>query len=262
MSDPKPDTTADQAPLPRKSPGGASATWAGLAAGLAVAAIATTIYVHRTLGGEIDALRESQRLLTADVASMRRTPIIDVSGAPAKGAEDAVVTLVEYSDYECPFCIAHFQRTMPEIEEKLVKTGRVRYVFRDLPIDDNHPEAIRAHEASRCAAEQNRFWEMHTRLFSAPGTHSAEALAKVATDAGLDAALYQRCMASGRATADIRRVSQEALSMGANGTPAFFFGLRDPATNQVRVLRAVSGAQPFSVFEQTLALVESQRDQK
>ena len=233
-------------------------TLAGVAVGLAVASAVAVGVVYRELGGEIEALRESQRMMTAEIASMRRVPVIDVAAAPFKGSETAVVTLIEYSDYECPYCIAHFQKTMPEIEEKFVKTGRIRYVFKDFPVDENHPEAIRAHEASRCAREQGRFWEMHTRLFSAPGTHSVEALAKTATDVGLDPNLYRLCVESGRTTADIRAVSQEAVSMGANGTPAFFFGLRDPATNQVRIMRAVSGAQPFSVFEQTIELIEKQ----
>jgi protein-disulfide isomerase len=238
--------------------GSAGTTLSAIAIGLAVVGVLAVGVVYRHLTDEVALLRESQRMMAAEVASMRRTPMVDVSGAPFKGAPDAIVTLIEYSDYECPYCIGHFQKTMPQIEEKYIKTGRIRYVFRDFPVDENHPEAVRAHQASRCAGEQGRFWEMHDRLFSPPGTHSPEALAAVAAAAGLDASLYRACVESGRSVEDIRRVTQEAVGMGANGTPAFFFGLRDPATNQVRILRAISGAQPFSAFEQTIELLAEQ----
>jgi protein-disulfide isomerase len=244
---------------PARRPGGAAVTLAGAALGVAVGTVIALAVMYRSQGAEIAALRESQRQLTSEIASMRRTPIIDVSGAPFRGPDSAIVTLIEYSDYECPYCITHFTKTMPEIEERLIKTGRVRYVFRDFPVDENHPEAIRAHQASRCAAEQGRFWEMHNRLFSAPGTHSADALASLASSVGLDPKLYQDCMASDRTTIAIRQTAQQAVSLGANGTPAFFIGLRDPATNQVRIYRAITGAQPIELFEQTIDLVAKQQ---
>ncbi|MEZ5317885.1 MAG: DsbA family protein [Vicinamibacterales bacterium] len=225
---------------------------------LAVVALGALALVYTSLTREIAQLRTSLRLMTAEVAGMRRTPVVDVAGAPAKGSPDAVLTLIEYSDYECPFCIAHFQRTMPELQKKYIDTGFIRYVFRDFPVDENHPEAIRAHIASRCAGEQGRFWNLHDRLFSAPGTHTPEALAAKAAEAGLDTERYAACVASGRYTDDIRRVASQAVNMGANGTPAFFIGLRDPATDQVRIIRAISGAQPLSVFEQTFEVVRQQ----
>jgi predicted DsbA family dithiol-disulfide isomerase len=121
-----------------------------------------------------------------------------------------------------------------------------------------HPAAIRAHEASRCAGEQDRFWQMHTRLFSAPGTHGDDQLRARAQDAGLDLSAFDECLASGRTTADIRQVGNQAMTMGASGTPAFFLGVYDPALGQVRVLRGISGAQPYEVFAQTLDLLLQQ----
>jgi protein-disulfide isomerase len=204
------------------------------------------------LSSEIAALRDSQRELNAELAGMRKSPIVDLAGVPWRGGRDAVVTLLEYSDYECPFCIRHFQQTMPQIEKEYIQTGKIRYAFRDNPVDQLHPQAIRAHEAARCAGDQGKYWEMHGRLFTGAGTHDDPALMSHAQALGLPAADFQACLGSGTHTDDIRRSAAEASSFGANGTPAFFLGLRDPATDQVRLMRAITGAQPFEVFAQAL----------
>ena len=201
---------------------------------------------------DVATLAESQRVLAAEVAAMRRTPIIDVAGAPARGSADAVVTLIEFSDYECPFCIRHFRDTMPKLDQQYIQTGRVRYVFRDFPIDQLHPGAIRGHEAARCAADQGKFWEMHARMFSAPGTHSDPQIEAQAAAAGLDVAALRTCLASRRHLDEIRKTSEIASEFGASGTPAFFIGRRDPATDQVRIVRAITGAQPFEAFQKAL----------
>lgn len=205
-----------------------------------------------TLSSEIESLRESQRQLTAELAGMRKSPVVDLAGVPWRGGRDAVVTLLEYSDYECPYCIRHFAVTMPQIEKNYIQPGRIRYAFRDNPVDQLHPQAIRAHEAARCAGDLGKYWEMHGRLFTGPGTHADEALVDHAGALGLPAADFKTCLESGRHTEDIRRTVAEASSFGANGTPAFFLGLRDPATDQIRLTRAITGAQPYEVFAQAL----------
>jgi protein-disulfide isomerase len=206
------------------------------------------------LDGQIARLRDGQRRLAADVSSLKQTATIDISGAPALGPEDAMVTLVEFSDYECPFCVRHFKQTMPQIEANFIHPGRIRYVFRDFPIDELHPEAIRAHETARCALEQDpgKYWTLHRSLFSAPGTHTKENLEARVREAGLDVAAVESCLASGRVTEGIRRGGDQASALGAQGTPAFFVGLRDPGSNSVRVLEAIKGAHPYGVFEDAL----------
>lgn len=201
---------------------------------------------------ELAAMRAQQRELVDVLDAMRSGPTLDISGAPAIGPEDAVVTLVEFSDYECPFCVRHFALTMPEIMAKYIRPGRIRYVFKDFPIDQLHPEAIRGHEAARCAGEQGKFWEMHGKMFSPAGTHTMEQLEARATEIGLALDTFRECMASGRFVQSIRDSVAKAAQLGANGTPAFFIGLRDPETDQVRLLEHVSGAQPFSEFERAL----------
>lgn len=182
----------------------------------------------------------------------RRSVVVDVRGAPALGSAEATVTLIEYSDYECPYCIRHTRETMPKIAEAYISTGKIRYVFKDWPVDQLHPDAIRAHEAGHCAAEQGKFWAAHTRLFGAPGTHTPDVLERIAGDAGLDLAAFRECLAGGRTRASIRASGREAESLGATGTPAFFLGHRDPATERVTVTQAIPGAQPFTVFAQTI----------
>jgi protein-disulfide isomerase len=206
------------------------------------------------MDSQMTELRDAHRRLAQQVGDLRQQPTIDVSDAPARGPADAVVTLVEFSDYECPYCVRHFKQTMPQIEENFIRPGRIRYVFRDFPIDELHPAAIRAHETARCALEQDeqKYWRLHASLFSAPGTHTKELLDARAREAGLDTAALQACLASGRVTAGIRRGGEQASSLGATGTPAFFVGLREPGSNEVRVLEAIKGAHPYSVFEQAI----------
>lgn len=229
-------------------------------------AVATWTLMSRevnSLRRDLTDLQDAHRELAQQVAQGRRggSPIgqtIDVAGAPALGPADAVVTLIEYSDYECPFCIRHFQQTMPQIEANYVKSGKIRYVFRDFPIDQNHPQAIRAHEAARCAIEQNKFWELHPKLFSAPGTHTPALLDDRAREAGLDMPAFRACITSGRTTKPIRETAAVPSLLEATGTPWFFVGLRDVRTDKVRVLRPLGGAQPYQQF--TVALDAALRE--
>ncbi|MEO7191297.1 MAG: DsbA family protein [Vicinamibacterales bacterium] len=226
----------------------------GLLLGTAVLCLGLTTSLWLHVRRELADVKQTQRAIISQLAS-QGAATIDVSGSPALGRADAVVTLIEFSDYECPFCIRHFTQTMPQIRANYIETGKIRYVFRDLPIDELHPAAIRAHEAARCAAEQSRFWELHTRLFSAPGTHKDDSLLVRAEEAGLKMDTFKECLASGRTTAAIRQSVSAAASLGAHGTPSFFIGLRDTATDQVRIVQAVSGAQPFEAFEKAIAAV-------
>jgi protein-disulfide isomerase len=178
-----------------------------------------------------------------------------LAGAPQKGNADAVVALVEFSDYECPFCIRHFKETMPLIEKNYISTGKILYVFRDYPIDALHPQAVKAHEAAQCGAEQDKYWPMHTTLFNTPDKHSVEGLEATAMKAGLDLTKFRECIASGRTTDGIRKTGDIATSFGAQGTPAFFIGVVDKATNTVKVKRALSGALPFAQFAQAIEAV-------
>jgi protein-disulfide isomerase len=264
-----PSTAPHAAPLEKRG----WLTEVGLALAIVALAAATTgWFISKrqidSLRRDLESLRDSQRQLAAGVLQGRKDPAgpvgqsIDVSNAPARGRADAVVTLVEFSDYECPFCIRHFQQTMPRIDEHYIQPGKIRYVFRDFPIDSNHPQAIRAHEAARCALEQEKFWDLHNRLFSAPGTHESAALEERAKEAGLNVGAFRACLASGRTTASVRETEGIAESLGATGTPWFFVGLRDLKTNRVRVLRPIGGALPYEQFAAALDQALKQAEEK
>ncbi len=225
---------------------------------VALLALVAAAYVWFSLSNDLRELRERHQLLAEEVLSLRGSAMLDVAGAPARGSETAVLTVVEFSDYECPFCIKYTREVLPELDAAYIATGKVRYVFRDFPIDQLHPEAIRAHEAARCADEQGRFWDLHYRLFTAPGTHTDEDLAARATEAGVNLPEWRACLASGRTRPTIEASIAVAEGLGASGTPTFFIGLRDPATDRVRVIRGIAGAQPFEVFQQTLDAILAQ----
>jgi len=232
------------APVPPRQPA-TGPNWAVLAFITAIGSVVISGITWLQLRHTIDELKSAQ---------LAMVPSIDIADAPTLGPDSATVTLVEFSDYECPFCIRHFQQTMPRLVRTYVNPGRIAYVFRDWPVDELHPQSIRAHEAAHCALEQHKFWELHTRLFSSPGSHTPELLTNTARDAGLDMATFSACIDAKRSDAAIRRTSQQAVELGATGTPAFFVGIRDRRTNTVRVLKALAGAQPFEVFAQTLDL--------
>ena len=206
---------------------------------------------------EIEALRKEIADLREDLASLRSSlgrarPIIDLSTGHQRGNDDALVALIEFSDYECPFCIRHTRETMPLIEKNYIATGKILYGFRDFPIDQLHPQAIRAHEAAQCAGDQQKYWEMHGRMFGQPALHTPESLEAAAVQIGLDIGAYRTCVANNTHTAAIRASAALAESFGANGTPGFFIGIIDKTTNTVKITRAISGAVPFAQFAQAL----------
>lgn len=216
---------------------------------------------------EVEALRRELADLREDLASLRASlglarPIISLGDGHQKGNPEARVALIEFSDYECPFCIRHARETMPLIEKNYIATGRILYGFRDFPIDELHPQAIRAHEAARCAGDQQKFWEMHARMFGQPSDHTPEALERAAAAVGLDLGAFRTCLSAGTHTAGVRRHVAQAESFGANGTPAFFIGLVDPETRTVRITRAISGAVPFAQFAQALEAALAQAQQR
>jgi protein-disulfide isomerase len=147
-----------------------------------------------------------------------RAPI-DLAGTPSRGPADARVTIVEFSDFHCPFC----KRVQPTLNALLAKYPKdVRLVYKHMPLDQLHPQARRAAEASWCAQQQGRFWEYHDQLYAGGPDGTDTTLAAVASQVGLDSAKYQQCMASGEAAAEVQKQVVEGNRYGVNGTPGFF----------------------------------------
>ena len=178
--------------------------------------------------------------------------IVSVDGGAMKGDKNAKVTLVEFTDYQCPFCSRHFRETYPQLDNDYVKTGKVRYVLREFPLESIHPNAYKAAEAANCAGEQGKYWEMHDRLFSNQNTLGAQELPNHAQAIGLDAAKFSACLESGKYTAKVRKDLNDAQKYGATGTPTFFVGLTDPKSSDVKAVRKIVGAQTYAAFKDAI----------
>jgi len=234
-----------------------AAAAAMLLAGLAASGCASRADVEE-LKKEVEALKTAQAQLAKQVGGARPAPpaprplptSIDLSGTPFRGSASATVALVEYSDYECPYCIRHFTQVMPQIQQTYIDTNKIRYMFKDFPIDELHPQSIRGHVAAHCANEQGKFWSMHDRLFSKAGTHTPEELTKRAVESGLNTSAFTACVAADKYSASIRQSTAFAISLGASGTPFFIVGKFDPTTNQLTPLKTIPGAFPYAQFQQ------------
>lgn len=168
---------------------------------------------------------------------------INLEGAYSKGEEDAPVTIVEYSDFQCPFCGRFYTQTLPQIQEQYVETGKVRFVYKDFPLDSIHPQATPAALAARCAGEQSEeaFWGMHDLMFENQGSLSESSYNAWASQLGLDATQFSQCLTSQKYLNEVRADLQEGSNAGIRGTPGFLINGQ-----------LVSGAQPFSVFQQVI----------
>jgi protein-disulfide isomerase len=177
---------------------------------------------------------------------------VPTAGEPVLGSRSARITLMEVSDYHCPFCRKQALETFPRIDAEYIKSGKVQYMFVDYPIAQLHPTAARAHEAANCAAEQGKYWELHRGLFSSPVAKDDASLLTVAKGAGIDAARLQSCLKSGKFTAPVRASVQRMENLGIQGTPMMLIGLTPAPGEPMKVVKFVYGAQPFAAFKTAL----------
>ncbi len=153
---------------------------------------------------------------------------------------------------------------MPQLKEEYIRKGKIRYVFRDLPLEQIHPHAFKAAEAANCAAEQGKFWEMHDRMFENMKTLAPNQLIMHAQAIGLEATKFSQCLESGKFASEVRNDMADANAANIPGTPGFVVGIvntKNPNDRNVRIFRTFTGAQPYSVFKATLdaALVEADK---
>lgn len=177
---------------------------------------------------------------------------IPTAGEPSMGSASARVTIMEISDYHCPFCRRQVQQTFPEIQSEYIKTGKVQYLFVDYPIAQLHPTAARAHEAANCAGDQGKYWEMHVNLFNNPPAKDDAALLALATAAGVAPGPFQSCLSSGRHTAAVRASVARMEQLGIGGTPMMVIGLTPAPGQPMKVVKFVYGAQPFAAFKDAI----------
>ncbi len=165
---------------------------------------------------------------------------------PVLGDPNAPVTIIEFSDIQCPFCGRFFDQTLPSLKKDYIDTGKVKLVFRDFPLSF-HQNAQKAAEAAECAKEQNKFWEMHDKLFgsqdewsSLDGTSASAKFKEYAKTMGLTTA-FDSCLDTGKTAAEVQKDFSDGSSYGVSGTPTFYINGKE-----------LVGAQPYSVFKQVI----------
>jgi protein-disulfide isomerase len=157
------------------------------------------------------------------------------------------VVLVEFSDYECPFCARHTQTTAPNIKKELIDSGTLQHVFFNFPLAI-HPKAQKAGEAAECAAKQGRFWEMHEQLFENQKALDTPDLLARAEKVGLELEAFRGCLESGMTADKVQADFKEGSRLGVNATPAFFIGTRQP-NGSITLVSRINGAVPFDMFK-------------
>ncbi|GEM_PF-499467 len=165
---------------------------------------------------------------------------VSVDDDPVLGNADAPVTIVEFSDYQCPFCSKFFTETEGQLRKDYVETGKVKLVYRDFPLEF-HPEAEPAALAADCANEQGKFWEYHDLLFTNQAELSDANYKKWAADLGLDTQKFNKCYKNLQYLDEVKKDLADGQKYGVSGTPAFFINGK-----------MISGAQPYTVFQQEI----------
>lgn len=176
---------------------------------------------------------------TADIEVLIKAPKIEVAegDSPALGPKDAPVRIVEFTDYQCPFC----GRARPTVNQILdTYKGKVRYVMRDFPLSF-HKDAMKAHEAAHCAGEQGKYWDYSKKLFGNQSAIKVDDLKNYAGELKLNTGKFNECLESGKYVEKIRQNQEEASKVGVSGTPAFFVNGR-----------MLSGARPFESFKEII----------
>jgi len=188
-------------------------------------------------------------LLAGCAATPRETASTGRAGAAAAfnvlGREDAPVTIIEFTDLQCPYCARHARQTFPALRRDYIDTGKLRYASRDLPLPF-HRFALPAAVAARCAGEQGRFWEYRDALFAAQQALPSAPYARIAQDLGLDVAQLEACRNEDRQAAEVRADIERAQANGIRSTPSFVIGR---VVNGEFRGEAFSGARPYEDFK-------------
>jgi protein-disulfide isomerase len=177
---------------------------------------------------------------------------VNIDGAPTKGKADAPVTMVEFADFQCPFCGRFVTDSLQQIMKKYVDTGQVKFVYEQYPLPF-HPNAQPAAMAAECANAQGKFWPMHDKLYATQTTWESQDSAAVkntfkqyAASLGLNAASFNSCLDSSKYSDKIQKQTSLGSQYGVSGTPTFYIG------NQKAGYTQIVGAQPITSFEQLI----------
>jgi protein-disulfide isomerase len=200
-------------------------------------------------------LLERQQTAAAQAARPASAPASDKvkmsvgTGWYALGRDDAPVTVVEFTDYQCPFCRRFQTDSFAQLKKDYIDTGKVRFVSRDLPLDF-HSNAPAAAMAARCAGDQHKFWEMRDAMMLDTAADLGPAsILKYGEKTNLDMAAFSTCLSDKKYTEAIKKDTADAGTLGISGTPSFVIGKTDKS--EIAGVRIV-GAVPFAVFDSTV----------
>ena len=168
---------------------------------------------------------------------------------PVKGDKKARLVLVEFSDYQCPFCARFVRETLPQIDKDYIKTGKLKYVFRDFPITSAHKDALKAAMAAGCALDQGKYWEMHDRLFENQAAFTVYNLTLHAEAIGLNKQTFQQCLNNNEYATEVQSDFADGTKAGVNQTPFFFLGLTEPNSPKVKVPHRDTGCKALRFFQ-------------
>jgi protein-disulfide isomerase len=172
-----------------------------------------------------------------------------LDGVPMLGDKNAPVTIVEFTDYQCPFCQRFHVATFPELKKKYVDTGKARFYSRDMPLIELHSNAMRAAQASRCAAEQNQYWTLRDWMSANPDKLVLDQIMNFASTLKLNADSLKSCIESEKYKEKVQADVMEAMRVGATGTPAFLIGKSTPEGVDGEL---ILGALPLAAFDEKI----------
>ena len=183
-----------------------------------------------------------------------RQPVKISSGDdPVRGSSDAPITIIEFSDFQCPFCARFHAETLPLLLENYIDTGKVKFIYRDYPIQGSHPNAVPAAVAAECADEQGKYWEFHDKLFESQSQwnrietiDAVSVFSQYASEMELNMEQFDTCLTTGKYIDEVREDLNDGQSYGVSGTPGFFIG------NDELGFVELKGAQPFENFQKII----------
>jgi protein-disulfide isomerase len=241
-----------------------------LALGLAISGAVNHIAYAQSqefdLRKEVEELKQSQQAMRKDLMEIKsllstksapsapqvnvKDMEFDIGKSPVRGSNNATLTLVEFTDYQCPYCSRHVRETFPKLLEQYIDKGIIRYAVLDQPLP-MHKMAAKAAEASHCASEQGKFWEFHNLVMSKQDL--IEDLSAYAIPLKLNITQYDNCIKENRYKGEIENNTALALKMGVTGVPGFILAFSNPLQpTKAKGITFIRGAQPFSSFQKEI----------
>jgi len=186
----------------------------------------------------------------AAAAPAFKEQVVSIGPSPYKGKADATVTLMEFSDYQCPFCARNYREVMPTLVKDYIDTGKLKFVMREMPIPSLHRNAMNASLAALCAGDQDKYWEMHNVMFEKQRELDADNLKTMAGNIGLESASFNECLDDKKHQKQVNTDIALGARLGVRGTPGFVLGLTDPKdTGKANMSVYVKGAKSLDHFK-------------